>query len=122
MLAVLGSRNVDAGVLADAMRTQWPQFAAPIGFDPIRLMTGCAEAGVEKAARLAAKSITGKLAVVFHRAEVTYGKKPADEMMASLIAQEADALLILTTGKPICAFARSRFIAWNKKVYEIEIS
>jgi len=121
LLAVLGSHRVDAGELSDAFCFSWPAIQAQVGSEPVRLLTGCADGGAEKAVRLAAKSITGKLAVVFHRAEITYGKKPAEEMRDVLLAQEADALLLLTAGKRVCKHARERFGARGKKVIEVEV-
>jgi hypothetical protein len=118
VLAVLGTHRVDAQELADVLRTQWPEIVAAVGFEPKRLMTGCAEGGTEKAVRLAAKSITGKLPVVIHRAEMTYGKKPAEEMRDTLMAREADALVVIGNA---CKHARERFVGWHKVVHEIEI-
>lgn len=123
LLAVLGSHNVDARELAAVLRSQWLAVQARVGFEVVRLLTGCADVGTEKAARLAAKDVTGKLAVVFHRAELTYGKKPAEEMRDTLLAQEADALLLFTTGsKRVCKHARERFSSRGKKIFEIEVS
>ena len=122
LLAVLGTHDVDARALAGALCSpQWSLIVAPIGFTPARLLTGCADVGVEKAVRTAAKNITGKLAVVFHRAEITYGKKAAEEIRDLLLAQEADALLLLTVGRKVCKHARDKFGARGKKVYEIEV-
>lgn len=121
LLAVLGSHRVDAGELSDALCLSWSVIQVQVGFEPVRLVTGCADGGAEKAARMAAKSITGKLAVVFHRAEVTYGKKPAEEMRDLLLAQEADALLLLAVGKKVCKHASYLFAVRGKKVYEVEV-
>jgi hypothetical protein len=118
VLAVLGSHTVDAQQLADVLRTQWSTLVGNVGFEPKRLMTGCVDVGVEKAVRLAAKSITGKLAVIVHRAELTYGVKPAERMRDTLLAQEADALLLFGGG---CKHARERFWGHGKKVIEIDI-
>lgn len=121
LLAVLGSHAVDAGELADALRSQWSDITGQVGFEPARLLTGCADGGAEKAVRLAARDVTGELAVVFHRAEITYGRKAAEEMRDLLLAQEADALLLLTVGKRVCRHARERFGSRGKKVIEIEV-
>jgi hypothetical protein len=121
LLAVLGTHNVDASVLRSAVAAQWSRISGMFGFRPARLMTGCAGVGTEKATRLVAKSVTGELAVVFHRAEVTYGKKVAEEMRDLLLAQEADALLLVTTGKKVCQHARERFGSRGKRVFEIEV-
>ena len=108
-------------MLQYAVRAQWSRIKSMFGFEPVRLLTGCANVGAEKAIRLAAKSLTGKLAVVFHRAEVTYGKRAAEEMRDILLAQEATALLLLTTGKKTCKHARDTFSSRGKKVYEVEV-
>jgi hypothetical protein len=121
LLAVLGSHAVDAGELAKALRVQWSDIARQVGFSPVRLLTGCADGGAEKAVRLAARGVTGELAVVFHRAEITYGRKAAEEMRDLLLAQEADALLLLAAGKRVCKHARERFGSRGKKVIEIEV-
>lgn len=120
-LAVLGSHNLNVNDTHKAIVDHWSEITELVGEDPERLLTGCRPSGSEKAVRLAAKEVTGKLAVVFHRADVTYSPKMAQEMMVNLLAQEADALLVLSNGSPVCAEARSRFIARNKKVYEIEV-
>lgn len=117
-LAVLGSHSLDASAVADALAEKRDVIVELVGDEPVRLLTGCAPAGVEKAARLAAKRFTGKLAVIIHRAELTYGQKPAEKMRDTLLAQESDALLVIGGGNK---HARERFEAHNKKVYEIEI-
>lgn len=117
-LAVLGSHSLDASAVADALLEQRDSIIELVGEKPVRLLTGCAPVGVEKAARLAAKKFTGKLAVIIHRAELTYGKKPAEQMRDILLAQESDALLLLGGGNK---HARDRFSGHGKKVYEIEI-
>lgn len=122
LLAVLGSHNVDARELAGALIAQWREIVYTVGFDPVRLLTGCADVGVEKAVRLVSKNVTGKLPVVFHRAEITYGKKAAGGMRDVLLSQEADALLLLTAGKKTCKHARERFGSRGKKVFEVEIA
>lgn len=121
LLAVLGSHQFDAGKLAEAMRRRWSTFTTVVGFEPVRIVTGCAPSGAEKAARMVARDVTGRLAVVFHRAEITYGRGPAEQMRDVLLAQEADALLVLTTGRKVCAHARDRFRGHGKKVHEIEV-
>ena len=120
-LAVLGSHQLDAKAVASALIAQRDAIVDLVGKAPVRILTGCADVGAEKAARLAAKGITGNGAVVFHRPEITYGIKPAEQMRDVLLAQEGDALLLLTDGKKCCKHARDRFTARMKKIYEIEI-
>jgi hypothetical protein len=122
LLAVVGAHELDAHLLADVFRTRWPQLVAEFKFGPKRVMTGCADVGAEKAARLAAKSVTGKLAIVFHRAEASYGRKGAEKMRDDLLAQEADGLLLVTTRKNRkFTFLRERFAARAKPIVEVEI-
>lgn len=122
ILAVLGSHNVPAGQVAASLRERWPAVMAMIGFEPVRLLTGCAPVGVEKAARIVAKTVTGKLAIVFHRAELVYGVKAAEQMRDGLIVQEANALLLLSVrlGKGMKNI-RYLFPANGKKIHEIEV-
>jgi hypothetical protein len=42
-------------------------------------------------------------------------------MRDTLLAQEAAALLLVTTGKKVCGHARERFGSRGKPVYEIEV-
>ncbi len=121
LLAVLGTHQVDAGATSDALALAWPMIVGLVGFEPVRLLTGCSPSGVEKAVRIFSKSVTGKLAVVFHRAEITYGSKRAEEMRDILLAQEAGALLLVTAGKKVCKHARDMFSSRMKRVYEIEV-
>lgn len=117
---MLGSQNISAEY-AEALVANQDDIIEMVGARPARLITSCRPVGAEKVARLAAKALTGKLAAVFHRAEVTYGPKVADMMANVLIAQEADALLILGTGNATCERVRARFEQNNKPVYEIEV-
>lgn len=121
LLAVLGTHHLDASDAADALRSQWSTVVDLIGFEPSRIVTGCGEGGTEKVARLIAKGVTGKLAVVFHRAVFTYGIKHAEEMRDLLIAQESGALLLVMVGKKVCKRARDLFGARMKKTFEIEV-
>jgi hypothetical protein len=121
VLAVLGSHRVPAGELSRTLRARWGDVVDLVRFEPERIVTGCAPAGTEKAARLLAPRVTSGRAVVFHRAEVTYGRKGGEEMRDVLLAQEATSLLLVTTGAPVCRHARERFGARMKRVYEIEI-
>lgn len=114
-LAVLGSHNVDAKTLASALPEAIQQVLNNDWKDPLLVMTGCAPVGVEKAVRLAAKEMTGRSAVVFHRAETVYGPKKAEQMRDVLLAQEADALLIISSGKKTCKHARDRFSSRMKR-------
>lgn len=120
-LAVLGSHNIDAKLSADAIVEHRKAIIAMVGGSPVRLVTSCRPVGAEKAARLAAKRFTGQLAVVFHRAEMTYGIKVADMMANMIIERECSALLILSTGRAACELLSARFKQNKKPVYEIEI-
>lgn len=120
VLAVLGLHTIDPQALAKALPKQWDEVVEHVGFSPKLLMTGCLDVGTEKAVRIAAKKITGKLAVVIHRPTLTQGAKVAEEMRDTLMAREADALVVI--GKPTtCKHARERFVGWHKVVYEIEV-
>ena len=119
-LAVLGSNDVPAKAAAEAFVEHRRAIVDLIGGRPVRLVTSCRPVGAEKAARLAAKEFTGSPAVVFHRAEITYGVRPADMMANMIIAQEADALVVLTTGSDVCGLVKARFESNGKNVYEIE--
>jgi hypothetical protein len=121
-LAVLGSHQLDAKKVAhDLFDLRREVITGFVGHEPVILLTGCADVGVEKAARLVAKKLTGRLAVVFHRASFTFGAKKAEEMRDGLLAQEADALLIIGKGK-VCQAAARLFGTFNKKVFEIELT
>ena len=122
LLAVLGSHSIPANEVAKSLREQWSQVVGMVGFEPVRLITGCAPAGAEKAARLIAKSVTGKLAVVFHRADLVYGPKHAESMRDMLVVQEASVLLLLVT-KPGQGLKNMRYLfpANGKKIHEIEV-
>lgn len=121
-LAVLGSNNINAKLSADAIIEHRTEIVKMIGGMPTRLVTSCRPIGAEKAARLVAKRFTGKLAVVFHRAEITYGPKVADMMANMIIERECSCLLVLSTGKAVCDNLSTRFKQNGKPVYEIEIS
>jgi hypothetical protein len=120
-LGVLGSHGLDAKQVAGGLVRSWGDVCDMIGFEPERLVTGCVDHGAEKAARLAAKECTGKLAAVFHRAEATYGVKEAERLRDIILAQQCDALLLLTDGGKCCKHARERFGSLNKKVFELEV-
>lgn len=121
-LAVLGSNNIPAKAAADAIIDHRKAIIDMIGGSPVRLVTSCRPVGAEKAARLAAKRFTGKLAVVFHRAEMSFGIRNADIMANMIIERESNALLVLSTGKKASELLSARFKQNGKKVYEIEIS
>lgn len=120
-LAVLGSHNLDWKETRAMLVKHRSTIVELVGDQPVRLLTGCRDSGAEKAVRFAARDFTTQLAVVFHRAELTYTAKAAEGMMLALLSQEANALLVLSNGAPVCANARSRFVARNKPVFEIEI-
>jgi hypothetical protein len=117
VLAVFGSNSVDPRGLARALNAQWSAVVTLVGFQPQRVMTSCRDVGTEKAVRLAAKDVTGKLAVIVHRAEMTYGIKQADEMCCNLVSREADALLMIGGGSK---FLRDRFAGWYKPIHEVD--
>lgn len=120
-LAVLGSHGLDAKQVSAAIGRSWSDVCDMVGFEPVRLVTGCADIGAEKAVRIIAKDVTGKLAAVFHRAEATYGPKEAERLRDIILAQQCDALLLLTDGGKCCKHARDRFRSLNKKVFELEV-
>lgn len=121
-LTVVGSHNLEAKDVADGLREAWDGIVEMVGFTPKRLVTGCAPVGVEKAVRLAAKDLTGKLAAVFHRPDMTYGRKQADMFMNISLAKAGDALLILAPGtKPACKNLRLCFVEWSKPIHQVEI-
>lgn len=113
-VAVLGPHDVDASALAEVL----PDAIRSAVGDPDFILTGCADVGTEKAARLIAKKLTGERAVVFHRAHMVYGFKKAEQMRDILLAQESTSLVVVGT---LNKHARARFRAHGKKVYEVEI-
>lgn len=121
-LVIVGSRVLDPGQMAGALVEQWSSIVGLVGFRPKRIVTGCLPAGAEKAARLAAKRLTGKLAAVFHRPELVYNTKTAEMFMNVWLAKAGDAALILATGsKPTCANLRGSFAEWGKLSYQVEV-
>lgn len=120
-VAVLGSHQIDATSLAAVLADAVEREVGP--HEPFLVVTGCAPVGVEKAARLMAKDYTGRPAVVFHRADIVYGPKKAEEMRDVLLAQEASCLVVVTLGgkKKTCQNLRDRFTARGKKVHVIEV-
>jgi len=121
-LVVAGSAWLDPGATADALVEQWPAIVELVGFEPRRIITGCAQGGAEKAARLAARRVTGKLAAVFHRPELVYNKKTAEMFMNIWLAKAGDAALILATGsKPTCANLRGSLAEWDRRSYQVEV-
>jgi len=121
-LTIAGSNRLDASATAAVLREQWSAIVDLVGFEPRRIVTGCCPAGVEKAARIVAKSVTGKLAAVFHRPELILSVKTAEMLMNIMLSKGGDALLVLARGsKPACANLRQQFIGWQKKVYQVEV-
>lgn len=120
-LAVLGSHDLDATQVSGLLTRSWSDVCDMVGFEPERVVTGCADVGAEKAMRLAAKEATGKLAAVFHRATTQFSVKQAEQVRDIILAQQCDALLLLTDGGKCCKHARERFGSLNKRVYELEI-
>lgn len=121
-LTIVGSHNLEAKEVADGLREAWSGIIEMVGFSPKRVVTGCAPGGVEKAVRLAAKDLTGKLSAVFHRPDMTYGAKTAEMFMNVSLAKAGDALLILAPGtKPACKNIRRCFVEWRKPIHQVEI-
>lgn len=118
-LAILGTHNVDCSALIAALREQWREIEKFVKFEPKLIMTGCATVGTEKAARLVAKSLTGRAAVVIHRATTVFTVAVAEETRDVLMAREADALLVI--GANACKHVRERFTGWHKVVHEVII-
>ncbi len=121
-LVITGSRTLDARQTADALVEQWSTIVGLIGFKPTRLITGCLPVGAEKAARLAAKRLTGKPPAVFHRPELVASVRNAEMFMNVWLARTGDAALILATSqKPTCANLRGSFAEWGKHTYQVEV-
>lgn len=121
LVAVLGSHAVNVKETTAYLRKAWPSFCSVSGISPARVMTGCADVGAEKAVRVAAKQLTGKLSVVIHRADYM-GVSVAEVMRDTILANEADALLILTNGGRVCRRARELFVERKKPVYELNVT
>lgn len=121
-LVVVGSHKLSPGETADALREQWAAIVELVGFEPRRIITGDAPGGAEKAARLVARSVTGKLAAVFHRPELVNSARNAEMFMNILLAKTGDAALILAVGtKPTCANLRRSLGEWEKRTYQVEV-
>lgn len=121
-LVVVGSHKLDPSDTASALREQWSSIVELIGFEPRRLITGCAPGGAEKAARLLAKQVTGKLAAVFHRPTMVNSAKTAEMFMNILLSRAGDAALILaTSAKPTCMNLRGSLAEWDKRSYQVEV-
>ncbi len=121
-LAIVGSKNLEqAGRLVAGLRAQWSEIVELVGFEPERIVTGDAIGGAEKAARLLARSVTGKLAAVFHRADLLH-RSQSEMFLNILLARTSDAALILaTSGKPTCMPLRHSLTEWGKKYYQVEV-
>lgn len=119
-VAILGSHQIPAGRIAKALDQQWSTIVELLGFEPSMIVTGDADVGAEKAARLVAKKVTGKLATVFHRATTVYPLLQAEAVRDAILAQHTEALLVL--GKKCCKQARKHFHRYKRSVYEIEIN
>jgi hypothetical protein len=122
-LTIAGSHRLDPSATAAALREQWASIVELVGFEPLRVVTGCAPGGAEKAARLAAKSVTGKLAAVFHRPDMVHSTSAATMFMNIMLSRVGDALLVLEIGpKPTCANLRASFAEWpGKRIYAVEV-
>lgn len=126
-LVVVGSHKLDPASLADSLVDQWSAIVDLVGFEPRRVITGCAPVGAEKAARLAAKRVTGKLAVVFHRpmftqAGLIQSTKTAEMFMNIWLAKAGDAGLVLApNAKPTCANLRKSLAEWGRRCYQVEV-
>lgn len=121
-LVIVGSHKLDPIKTADALRDQWSTIVELVGFRPGRIVTGCAPGGAEKAARLVAKSVTGKLAAVFHRPELVHSIRDAEMFSNVLLARTGDVALILaTSSKPTCTNLRRSLMEWNKGFHQVEV-
>lgn len=121
-LVVVGSHKLDPGATADAIVDQWSAIVDLVGFHPKQVVTGCAPGGAEKAARLLAKRVTGKLSAVFHRPELVHSAKNAEMFMNILLAKVGDAALILATStKPTCVNLRRSFGEWGRLSHQVEV-
>lgn len=121
-LVVVGSHKLDPAATAEALRASWKPIVRMVGFEPTRIVTGCAAGGAEKAARLAARSLTGKPAAVFHRPDITHGSKQAEMFLNILLSRTGNAGLILaTSAKPACVNFRRSMVEWGKKFYQVEV-
>lgn len=119
-LTIVGSHKLDSKQVGVALRAAWGDIVEVIGFTPKRVVTGCAPVGVEKAVRLAAKDLTGKRSVVFHRPLM--GAKNAEMFLNIWLAKAGDALLILAPGtKPASKNLRACFVEWRKPIHQVEI-
>jgi hypothetical protein len=126
-LVVVGSHRLDPADTAEALCDSWDELVDLVGFEPKRIITGCAPGGAEKAARLAAKSLTGKPAVVFHRPMFTPSgyiqtTKTAEMFMNISLAKAGDAGLVLATGSKLThQNLRGSLWEWDKKTYQVEV-
>lgn len=126
-LVVAGSHRLDPGETADALVEQWSAIVELVGFEPKRIITGCAPVGAEKAARLAAKRLTGKPAVVFHRPTFTPAgfiqtTKTAEMFMNISLAKAGDAGLVLAVGSKLtCKNLRGSLGEWDRRTYQVEV-
>lgn len=121
-LVIVGSHNLDPRETADALHEQWSAIVGLVGFRVQQVITGCAPAGAEKAARLVAKRVTGRLAVVFHRPDLVHSARDAEMFMNVSLAKTGDAAVVLaTSSKPTCANLRRSFAEWGKRVHQVEV-
>lgn len=119
-LVVAGSHNLRVEDVVQALRGSWVDVVELVGFRPARIVTGCSPSGAEKAARVAARSLTGALPVVFHR-PLTNARN-AEILMDVCLARAGDALLLLAQStRPINKHLRGSFHDWRKPVYQVEI-
>lgn len=127
ILAVLGSHNVSVASAASMLVDNWKDVVDMVGFEPVCLVTGCWAGGVEKAARIVARTLTGRTAVVMRRNDdvpgwtSSMGDRAPERWRDIMMAQAATSLLLVTSGNNVCEHVRDRFAGWGKQVHEIEV-
>ena len=120
-LTVVGAHTIDPKATADMLVEQWKDVVEMVGFEPVILVTGDADVGAEKAARLAAKRVTGRLAAVFHRT-LAASMKQSEAYRDYHLVDYGAALLVLSDGtKRCCKHLRDQFDGRRKPVHVIEV-
>lgn len=123
LLVIVGNHGLRAARTADALAGQWSEIVDLVGFTPRRIVTGCAPSGAEKAARLVARRVTGKLPVVFHRPDLVFGFQKSNVFLNIDLSRWGHALLVLAKGsRPICDNIRQMFNEWDKKFYQVQVT
>lgn len=125
-LAIVGSRKIDTTQAEEIIRAQWKvigkHFKKQLSWPPVAIIAGD-EKGVGRAAQNLAHELSGCSAFRFLPDWITYGKDHASYMRANLLVQEADALLLIWSGKgKDLREVRRLFRVRLKPVLEIEFS